>query len=221
VTDYPFGMQLAVAALDENNIIRDGEVWIYAPSDTEGISPLDLTDLSGLPLVNPLRSNAYGNTRPFVTNVPQVKWKSGSVDGLFDSFTGMRDEAVAAKTAAQTAQTAALAASESALSAADTAGTAAAAAAAAQMATATAAAATSATAATNSATSASTAATQATTAQTAATAAAASAAAAAAVTAGGGFAVDPSNANVLLISTLDDGSVAVDPTNSNVLLITI
>lgn len=43
---------------------------------------------------------------------------------------------------------------------------------------------------------------------------------AAAATLGGGFAVDPGNANVLLISTLDDGTVAVDPTNSNVLLIT-
>jgi hypothetical protein len=103
VTDYPFGMQLAVAPLDENNIIRDGEVWIFEPSDANGVSPLALTDLSGLPMTNPLRSNAFGNTRPFITTVPQVKWKSGVHEGLFDSFKGMFDEAAAAKLAAQDA----------------------------------------------------------------------------------------------------------------------
>jgi hypothetical protein len=44
---------------------------------------------------------------------------------------------------------------------------------------------------------------------------------AAAGSAGGGFAIDPTNPNVLLVSTKDDGTVAVDPTNPNVLLITI
>ncbi len=59
--------------------------------------------------------------------------------------------------------------------------------------------------------------------ESAASAAAAKVAAeaASATAAGGGFAVDPTNPNVLLISTKSDGTVAVDPSNSNVLLITV
>jgi hypothetical protein len=203
VTDYKFDMQLVVDPLNPSNVVANGAVGIYDPSDTLGVSLLTLTDLSGLPLTNPLISNNNGFIAPFVANTPQVRWISGTFEGLFNSYQGLRDEAIAARAAAEAAQ-----------GAATTAGAEAAAEASAALAGAVA-------DAEAAAASASAAAAAGEAAQDAAVAAQAAAEDAAAATAGGGFTVDPNNPNVLLISTLDDGTVAVDPSNPNVLLITI
>lgn len=102
MTDYPFEQQLVVDPDNPENIVRDGEVWLYDPADTAGTTPLALTDPSGLPIVQPMLSNAYGFLSPFVATVPQVLWKSGPFENYFNSFTGMWDQAVAAAASAAT-----------------------------------------------------------------------------------------------------------------------
>lgn len=167
MTDYPIGMELVVDPDNPMNVVVNGSVGIYAPEDTAGTTLLPLKDANGFPLANPLTSNAYGFLPPFLAPLAQVRWKSGEFTGFYNSFIGLRDEAVAAKNAAQDAVSEAAGAGASAAVAA-------------------------------------------TAAQTAA-----------AVAQGGGFAIDPTNPNVLLVSTKDDGTVEVDPANPNVLLITV
>lgn len=191
-----------IFAADPNNpelIAQDASITIFNPDDPS-MSPVTITDATGSPLLNPIQVNEKGWGPAFKTpdedNLFRVGWSGAGFTGFFTSYESMRDAALDAKTAAQEAAAGAAGAVTEALASS----TAAAAAAAG---------------------SASTAQAQAASALAAAQAAQAAAEAAASATAGGGFTVDPGNASVLLISTLDDGTVAVDTTNPNVLLITI
>lgn len=202
MADYAYDPDVCFDPDHPENIVRNAPIELYDATDLGGTTLLSLKDTFGMPLPNPLPSNDYGVIQKRIASVPQMLWKSGDFSGFFSSYKGLRDEALAAKAAAEQSRTLAEAAGLDAAAAAE-----------AQMEAA-------ATAATSAATSATTALAEAAAAKTAALAAKAAAEDAAAVTAGGGFAVDPSNSNVLLITTLDDGTVAVDPTNPNVLLIT-
>ncbi|MDQ0102366.1 hypothetical protein J2T10_002012 [Paenarthrobacter nicotinovorans] len=113
MADYPIGMELVVDPDNPMNVVVNGSVGIYAPEDTAGTTLLPLKDLNGFPLANPLTSNAYGFTPGFLAPLPQVRWKSGEFSNVYNSYIGLRDEAVAAKNAAQDAQ------AESASSASD------------------------------------------------------------------------------------------------------
>jgi lysophospholipase L1-like esterase len=114
VTDYPFDMQLVVDPNHPENVVRDAAVTIFDAADTAGTTPLTLTSPAGLPILNPLISNPNGFLQPFIASVPQVMWKSGVFQGFFNSYVGMRNEAIAAKDAAATS---AAAAAQSALNA--------------------------------------------------------------------------------------------------------
>jgi hypothetical protein len=103
VTDYFYDMDLVVDPLNPSNVVANGLVSIYDPADTAGTTLLALKDPSGLPLPNPVPSNANGFLPPRIATVPQTMWKSGGFTGYFNSYKGLRDESVAAKTAAQTA----------------------------------------------------------------------------------------------------------------------
>lgn len=103
MTDYPLDMQLVVDPLNPENVVRDGAVYLYDPSDEEGVSPIVLKDPSGLPLPNPLISNAFGFISPSIVTIPKVKWKSGEFEGFFFSYDGLRNEAIAARAAAESA----------------------------------------------------------------------------------------------------------------------
>lgn len=213
MTDYLYGVDICFDPDNPNNIVRGALIELYDATDLAGTTLLALKDTSGNPIPNPMMSNEFGAIGRRIAQVPQCLWKSGPYSGEFSSYKGLRDEALAARGAAEqavesaeNAAAAAAGAATSAAAAATGAATSAAGAAAAQLETAKA-------AATSAASSAATALAE-------ASAARAAAEDAAAVTAGGGFAVDPANPNVLLISTLEDGTVAVDPTNPNVLLIT-
>lgn len=191
-----------IFAADPNNpemIAQDASITIFDPDDP-GMDPVVITDVTGSPLPNPITVNEKGwgpaiKTPTGPGELFRIGWSGAGFTGFFTSYEGMRDATLAAKASAEFAASGAAAAAADALAG-------------------------SAAAATSAATSAAASATASATAQTAATAAQAAAEDAAAVTAGGGFAIDPSNSNVLLITTLDDGTVAVDPTNPNVLLIT-
>ncbi len=125
-------MQLVVDPFNTSNVVANGQIFIYDPSDASNASPLVLTDPNGLPLTNPLMSNANGFIPAFIATAPQVKWAGASFVGFFDSYKGLRDEAVAAIAAGNAAlvpaQAAVTAASASAASAAASAASAAAAA---------------------------------------------------------------------------------------------
>mgnify|MGYP003575681002 CR=1 FL=1 len=114
MTDYPIGMELVVDPDNPMNVVVGGSVGIYAPDDTDGVTLLPLKDLNGFPLANPLTSNAYGFTPGFLAPLPQVRWKSGEFSNVYNSYIGLRDEAVAAKNAAQDAVTEAAGAGASA-----------------------------------------------------------------------------------------------------------
>jgi hypothetical protein len=103
MTDYPYDLNLVVDPLNPANVVAEGEVTLYDPTDTDFSSPLALEDLHGLPLGNPLTSSPTGFLQEFVATIPQVKWKSGPYEGLFNSYKGLRDEAVAAREAAEAA----------------------------------------------------------------------------------------------------------------------
>jgi len=105
VTDYPFEQQLVVDPENPENVVRDGEVWIFDPADVDGLAPLALTDPSGLPIVQPLRSTPNAFLPAFIAPVPQVLWKSGPYQNYFNSYTGMLDQALAAAAAAAVAAT--------------------------------------------------------------------------------------------------------------------
>lgn len=197
MTDYQFDNQLVIDALDENAVIREGMVSLYAADDEEGIELIPIKGPSGVPLPNPLPSNALGIVRRFVTtDVPKVHWKSGQFSGFFFSHDGLLNEAVTAREAAQGAKLAA-----------ETAGLDAAAAAEEQMSVAVAAAQTSANVALE--------------AQDAVTASAMAAQQAAEAAEGGGIAEDPADADAFLITTKADGTVVVDPDDADALIITV
>jgi YD repeat-containing protein len=110
VTDYFYDMDLVVDPLNPANVVANGQVSIFDPADTTGATLLALKDPSGLPLPNPLTSNANGFLPPRIAQVPQTMWKSGGFTGYFNSYKGLRDEAVGAVAAAQTAANSASAA---------------------------------------------------------------------------------------------------------------
>lgn len=195
MTDYLYDLDICFDPDNPNNIVRGGLIEIYDATDLEGTALLALKDTSGNPIPNPMTSNEYGVIGRRIAPVPQCLWKSGPFSGVFNSYKGLRDEAIAARAAAEQARNFAEAAGADAADAA-----------AAQLEEAK-------TAATDAASSAATALTEASAAKVAAQAAASA-------SSGGGVAVDPADADVLIISIKNDGTVVTDPADSDVLLIT-
>jgi len=96
-------MQLVVDPFSTSNVVANGQIYIYSPDDASNSTPLVLTDPNGLALTNPLMSNSNGFIPAFMTTMPQVKWVGAGFVGYFDSYHGLRNEAMDAKTAAQDA----------------------------------------------------------------------------------------------------------------------
>ncbi|GAA3405078.1 hypothetical protein [Pseudarthrobacter polychromogenes] len=195
MTDYLYDLDICFDPDNPNNIVRGGLIEIYDANDLEGTALLALKDTSGNPIPNPMMSNEYGVIGRRIAPVPQCLWKSGQFSGVFNSYKGLRDEAIAARAAAEEAR-----------NFAEAAGTGAAEAATAQLETAK-------TAATGAAASAATALAEAAAARTAAENAAAAAS-------GGGVAIKPTDPDVLIVSTKNDGTVVIKPSDSDVLTIT-
>jgi len=108
MTTYPFDMQLVVDPFNTSNVVANGQIYVYDPGDEGNLAPLALTDPNGLPLTNPLMSNSNGFLPAFRASLPQVKWSGSGFSGYFDSYVGLRDEAVSAKDAALTSAAAAV-----------------------------------------------------------------------------------------------------------------
>ena len=100
----------AVIAIDEpsGEIARSAEGQVYEVTDTAFVSPLPVTDLSGVPMT--LRSSAQGVVPAFrvTATQPRVMWRSGtyvieilSNTAVIDSLTATAFQAAAAQTSAQ------------------------------------------------------------------------------------------------------------------------
>src|SRR4029453_18550933 len=100
MTDYGFDMQLVVDPLNPDNVVANALISIYDPLDTAGTTLLPLKDQFGFDLPNPLTSNHLAFIQAFTAGLPQVMWKAGSYSGYFNSYQGLRDEAVAEAAAA-------------------------------------------------------------------------------------------------------------------------
>ena len=102
---YPYEQIFAADPSDASRVATNGVVTIFAPGDTAQ-TPLTITTLTGLPLSNPIQVNDAGYGPAFMhATLDQVAWAGGGLSGLFASYKGMKDEAVAARVAAEAAVT--------------------------------------------------------------------------------------------------------------------
>lgn len=101
---YPYDQVFAADPATPENVASNGVVTIFAPGDPDR-TPLTITTLDGLPLPNPMQVNDAGFGPAFMhATHDQVAWAGGGFTGLFVSYKGMKDEAVAARVAAEGAQ---------------------------------------------------------------------------------------------------------------------
>jgi hypothetical protein len=114
MTLYPYETQLVVSADSSHVIMSDAVVTIYDPSDTAMATPLDLVDVAGIPLPNPVAVTSSGFLPAFQATVPQVMWFGGGYGGYMSSYKGLLDEAVAARNTASSASSSAAAAQSAA-----------------------------------------------------------------------------------------------------------
>ena len=100
---FPYKQIFAVDESMPERVAQNGVVTIFAPGDTTK-TPLAITSLEGLRLPNPIQVNGEGYGPPFMhATLSQVAWAGGGLTGTFESYEGMRDEAVAARVAAEDA----------------------------------------------------------------------------------------------------------------------
>ncbi|WP_315913573.1 glycerophosphodiester phosphodiesterase family protein [Arthrobacter sp. lap29] len=111
---YIFKQIFAADPANTSNVATNASILIFAPGDAS-MTPLIITDAStGLILANPTPTNANGFGSTFAhATLDQVAWEGGGFSGTFESYQGMKEEAVAARAAAQaSAQSAETAAAE-------------------------------------------------------------------------------------------------------------
>lgn len=111
---YAFDQIIAADPSNPERVASQGVVTIFAPGDTTQ-TPLTITTLEGFPLENPIKVNDQGYGPAFMhATLDQVAWSGGGFSGLFVSYKGMKEVAVAAQ---EGAGNAALSSANSALSA--------------------------------------------------------------------------------------------------------
>lgn len=92
----PFSNIFAIDPLDLTKVAALAEVVIFAPGD-EAMAPLVLTDVTGVPLGNPIMTNEFGFGPAFIADLDQVAWSGGGLSGLMESYAGVKNAAVAAQ----------------------------------------------------------------------------------------------------------------------------
>lgn len=104
---YPYDQIFAGDPASPEKVASNGVVTIFAPADANR-TPLTITTLDGLPLPNPIQVNDAGFGPAFLhATLDQVAWAGGGFSGLFVSYQGMKEVAVAAQLAAEEAAAAA------------------------------------------------------------------------------------------------------------------
>lgn len=113
---YPYKQIFAIDPSNPDNVARNADILIFAPGDASR-TLLVITDISsGRALPNPVRTNEYGFSNTFThATLPQVTWEGVGFSDTFESYRGLKDDAMAAANAAQlSSQSAESAASEAA-----------------------------------------------------------------------------------------------------------
>ena len=111
MTTYAFDPQLVADPVTFTRAAK-ASITVYDVGDTTNSTPLTLTDLSGLPLANPLTSTADAIIPAFMSTSPQVKLVGGGLTIPVGSFDSVLSAATAAQAdAASSASSAASAAS--------------------------------------------------------------------------------------------------------------
>lgn len=107
MVDFIFRPQ---AAIDEDGTLVTGAAGsVYAITDTSFTTPLVVRDLAGLTF-STIEVSGIGQTRTFITDRPELWWKSGQFVCHLFSVTSMLENTAASAAAAATAATAAQAA---------------------------------------------------------------------------------------------------------------
>lgn len=113
---YHFPGLFAIDPNDLANVAVDSELIIFDPNDTTR-TPIALTDSEGLAIPNPLTTNDKGFVGVFHAELDEVGWTAAGLEGLVQSYKGIKDQAVQAASSAATAADSALAAEGNAESA--------------------------------------------------------------------------------------------------------
>jgi hypothetical protein len=98
-------------------VARNASILIFDPNDPAK-TPVTLTDVTGSPVANPIQVNQHG-FGPAIKHatLDRLAWEGAGMSGVFTSYEGMKEEAVAAREAAQTAASEAAAAAQADLEA--------------------------------------------------------------------------------------------------------
>lgn len=112
---FPYPGLFAIDPGSPSNVAADSELTIFDPADPTK-SPIRLTDLGGSPMPNPVQTNEKGFVGAFFADLEEVAWTAGGLQGVLQSFEGLRQ--VAADSAAAASQAALAAANAESNSAA-------------------------------------------------------------------------------------------------------
>lgn len=114
---FTFDATQAFDPTDPRIVAANAEITFHAVGDVS-LTPLEITDVTGVPLPNPYATNDLGAMPAFVhETLDQVAWSGGGQSGKLTSWEGLRDAAGASRMAAESAAIGAVAAVEGSLSA--------------------------------------------------------------------------------------------------------
>lgn len=107
---YTYDSIFAVDPNAPSNVARNASILIFDPNDATK-TPVTLTDVTGSPITNPIQVNQHG-FGPAIKHptLDRLAWEGAGMSGVFTSYEGMKEEAVAAREAAQESASAATAA---------------------------------------------------------------------------------------------------------------
>lgn len=91
-----FNNIFAIDPTDLTKVAANAEVTIFAPGD-ETRTPLAITDVTGLSLPNPITTSEFGFGPAFIADLDQVAWEGGGLSNVMESYSAVREIAVAAQ----------------------------------------------------------------------------------------------------------------------------
>lgn len=115
---FPYPGLFAIDPNDASNVAANAELKIFDPTDMAQ-TPIALADSSGMPIPNPLLTNDKGFIGGFYAEIDEVGWQAGELQGLIQSFSGLRTAVMEARTGSLKAATEAAEAANEARNAAN------------------------------------------------------------------------------------------------------
>lgn len=92
---FPFPGLFAIDPEGPANVAANAELTIFDPSDTTH-QPIILTDSEGLRIPNPLTTNDKGFVGLFYAELDEVAWAAAGLEGLVQSYQGIKAQALSA-----------------------------------------------------------------------------------------------------------------------------